>query len=613
MRKKPEYPRPVVIKSNDDDTVQIKSVEPLNWWVGMAEPVVTLTIHGHNAGLTRPQIKAKGVNIVGSHTTDSANYLFVDIAIGPEAEPGFFDIVLTRGGNAVASHPYELMRRRPAVVPRGLSGHDTIYLAMTDRFAHADTTAPAVTTREKIDRRKPYGRHGGNLRGTAAHADYLHKMGASALWLTPVFTSDQDEQSYHGYATTDYYAIDPRLGTLADYKMLSASLAQWGIKLIMDIVVNHCGTRHTWLTDAPSSLWFNSWDWKPEPTNYRPGVAVDIHASEYDRRRTVEGWFDVSMADLNMADPLVRTYMAEAAIWWVETASLAGIRVDTFPYADAEGTRWWVKRLLREYPDLGIVGETWVGSTTLTAAWQEDVPLLMDFPLQEAMCRAFTEGFSYGAGALRLYDVIANDRAYADPNALMIFGDNHDTGRLLTRLGGDIGVLHLALTFLMTTRGIPQILYGTEVLMDGDSDRGHAEIRRDFPGGWATDKEDWFGVATSNDDTLLKGRDAERRETFRLMGKLAELRKKSKAIAHGRLIHFLPTDNVYVYFRIADGETIMTILNMSQKNVTLNIEKFAELTGETLSGVDILTGKKYRRVTRIKIDARKARVIEIGA
>ena len=613
MRKRAEYPRPVVIKANDDDTVRVDRVEPLNWWVGMAEPMLTLTLRGRNVALTRPQVKAKGVSIVGCHSTDSVNYLFVDVAIGADAEAGFFDIVLTRNGDVAATLSYELKQRRQPATPRGLSGHDTIYLAMPDRFAHADTPAPDTPTREKTDRRKPYGRHGGNLRGAAARAGYLHKLGVTALWLTPVFTSDQDEQSYHGYATTDYYAIDPRLGTVADYKMLSASLAQWGIKLIMDIVVNHCGTRHAWLTDAPGSQWFNSWDWKPEPTNYRPGVVADIHSSEYDRRRTVEGWFDITMADLNMADPLVRTYMAEAAIWWVETAGLAGIRVDTFPYSDQAGTRWWVERILREYPDLGMVGETWVGSPTLISAWQADVPLLMDFPLQEAMCRAFVEDFGYGCGALRLYDTIANDRAYADPNALMTFGDNHDTGRLLTRLGGDVGALRMALTFLMTTRGIPQILYGTEVMMDGDSDRGHAEIRRDFPGGWASDEEDWFGVAESDDDARLSGRDTERRETFRLMGKLTGLRKRSEAIARGRLVHFLPTDNVYVYFRTSGREAVMTILNLSRKNVTLNVERFAEITGETLSGVDALSGKKYSKALRIRINARQAKVIELEA
>lgn len=610
---------PRVVRKNDDDTVNIGRVEPLNWWVGMAEPTLTLTIWGRNVALTRPSVRGEGVRLLASHATDSANYLFVDIAIAADARPGSFFVDLSLGGDVVASAPYELRQRKQGSAERrGLTGADIVYLAMPDRFASAPAGEDAAPTREKPDRRRPYGRHGGNLRGIMAHTDYLHALGVTALWLTPVMTSDMDSQSYHGYATTDYYGVDPRLGTLADYRLLSASLGQWGIRLVMDMVLNHCGTRHPWMADAPGSQWFNSWEWKPELTNYAPGVATDIHASAYDRRRTVEGWFDVTMADLNMGDPMVRTYLAQAAIWWVETADLGGLRIDTFPYADRAGMNWWVERVLREYPSLSVVGETWVGSPALLAAWQRggeqasSLRTIMDFPLQEAIVRSFTEDFGYGTGAGRLYAAIAADRVYARPDDMMVFGDNHDTGRMLSRFGGDTQALRLALAFILTTRGIPQIYYGTEMLMEGDSDRGHAEIRRDMPGGWDGDKEDWFALATS-DTADSKPMDEARRQTFLFVAKLVALRKKSRALAYGRLVHFLPTDNTYVFFRVADnGERVMVVLNLCHKAASLNMERFAEIAGTTLSGRDALSGKRFSAATRIRVGARTPMVIELG-
>lgn len=623
MKKRPEFPIPKVVRHNDDTGVSIGRVEPLNWWVGMAEPTLTLTIWGSNVALTRPSVRGEGVKLLTSRTTDSANYIFVDVYISADARPGSFDIDLTLGNDVVATTAYELRQRKQGSAERrGLTGADVVYLAMPDRFASsASAIGSAAAMREKPDRRRPYGRHGGNLRGIMSHTDYLHALGVTALWLTPVMTSDMDSQSYHGYATTDYYGVDPRLGTVQDYRLLSASLGQWGIKLVMDMVLNHCGTRHPWMEDAPGSQWFNSWEWKPELTNYAPGVATDIHASEYDRRRTVEGWFDTTMADLNMRNPLVRTYLAQAAIWWVETADLGGLRIDTFPYADRAGMNWWTERVLREYPSLSIVGETWVGSPALLAAWQQggahmgeqasSLRMVMDFPLQEAIVRSFTEDFGYGTGAARLHAAIANDRVYPRPDDMLVFGDNHDTGRLLSRFGGDTQALRLALTFILTTRGIPQVYYGTEMLMEGDSDRGHAEIRRDMPGGWEGDKEDWFALATDSAPHAPRPKDEARRQMFHFVATLVALRKRSRALAQGRLTHFLPTENVYVFFRTADnGEGVMVVLNLCHKAATLNIERFAEITGATLSGRDALTGKRFNTATRIRVGARTPMVIE---
>lgn len=611
---------PRVVKRNDDTAIRIEGVEPRNWWIGMAHDKVMLTVYGHNAALTRPLIKDGGVSVRQSLTTDSVNHLFVEIEISPQAKPGEIAIELTHDGRPVASLPFELRsRRQGSANRRGFDSSDAVYLIMPDRFASAAGEGGAEGMKELPDRRKPYGRHGGNLRGLARHTDYLHALGVTALWLTPVQTNDMETQSYHGYAATDYYSIDPRLGTLADYKTLSANLAQWGMKLVMDIVVNHCGTGHRWMADAPSSHWFNSWEWKPELTNYRPGVTTDTHASAYDRRRTIEGWFDATMADLNMADPLVERYMAQMAIWWVETADLCGLRVDTLPYSDTKAMGRWMDEIRLEYPHLGIVGETWVNHTAMLAPWQTAwpggrPPMLMDFPLQEAICRAFGEDFAWGAGANRLYDALACDAALPSPQDLMIFGDNHDTGRLLTRLGGDTEALRLALAFLLTTRGMPQIYYGTEMLMEGDSDKGHADIRRDMPGGWDGDREDWFSLALQDRDEKkrLSERDRERLLTFDFTASLLRFRRQSEALKTGSLTHFMPTDNTYAYFRTAkDGQAVMVVLNMSHKTARLNIERFAEITGPTLTGRNIISGARYHCVKSIRIAPRTPAVIEI--
>lgn len=611
-RREPSLPKPQVIRQNADNSVRLEKVEPANWWTGMAEPTVMLTIYGRNVAMARPRISCDKVRIAGVRLTDSANHLFADIAIAPDAAAGKYAIELVRDGETVATADFELRERKRGSAQRpGVSRADVVYLAMPDRFASEPGSGSDEGMAEKANRKAPHGRHGGNLAGLRRHADYLHRLGVSALWLTPVQTNDMERDSFHGYAATDYYQIDPRLGTLEDYRRLSASLSQWGVKLIMDLVLNHCGTRHRWMTDSPGTGWFTEWEWKPELTNYRPGVATDVHASDYDRRRTIGGWFDKTMADLNMANPLVETYMAQMAIWWVETADLQGLRVDTYPYSDPEGTGRWVGRVRREYPNLLIVGETWVADSAKLAPWTRGpLPAAMDFPLQEAITRAFSEEFAWGRGANRLYDAISNDHVYSHPEDLMTLADNHDTGRIFTRLGSDAASLRLAMAFLLTTRGMPQIYYGTEMLMAGESAPDDASIRRDMPGGWEGDKEDWFALSEREDDRL-EGKAEERRAMFGFMSGLIRFRRGSEALKNGRLIHFMPTANVYTYFRTTGADTVMVVLNMERKRMTLNVGQFAELTGETLSGTDILSGRKFKSAKRLTVMARTAAVIQL--
>ena len=621
-KRQPDLPKPQVVRQNEDSDVRLDKIEPANWWTGMAERTVMLTIYGRNVALTRPRTDGDGISIEGVRLTDSVDHLFVDLRISPDAEPGNYSIDLTRDGATVATVAFALAsRRRGAAQREGVTRDDVVYLAMPDRFACAPDFGTDERTVEKINRKLPHGRHGGNLEGVRRHADYLRRLGVTALWLTPVQANDMERDSFHGYAATDYYEVDPRLGTIDDYRRLSASLSQWGVKLMMDIVLNHCGTRHRWFSDSPGTGWFSEWEWKPELTNYRPGVATDIHASEYDRRHTIGGWFDKTMADLNMVNPLVETYMAEMAIWWIETAGLQGLRVDTYPYSDGEGMKRWAARVKREYPNLLIVGETWVGDAAKLAPWTKNaLTQAMDFPLQEAITQAFNEDFGWGRGANRLYDAISNDHIYTHPEDLMTFADNHDTGRIFTRLGCDVRSLRLAMTFLLTTRGMPQIYYGTEMLMEGESSTDDANIRRDMPGGWDGDKEDWF--AMSEEETTKQGdaplnKAEQRKATFLFISNLLKFRKGSEAIKNGSLTHFMPTANVYTYFRTAETaagrETVMVVLNMERKRMTLNVEKFAEMTGERLTGEDIISGRKYRGVSKLTIMARTAVVIRLGA
>ena len=596
MKNKLVITPPSVVRLNHETDIKDVSVEPANWWVGMKEPRVTLMLHGLNVATGRVSFGGNGIKVVAQHQTDSINYLFVDIEIAPDAEPGSRRLKIEKDGRVVSSFDFELrQRRRDSDKRSGISSADALYLLIPDRFARGPldekTQAEADAMLEQPHPRNPQGRHGGTLSGIRQHLDYIFGLGMTALWTTPVLRTDMPRKSYHGYAITDFYSIDPRLGSLADYRLLVAALHQRGMKMVMDLVLNHCGTCHPWLADAPSSDWFNAWEGTPQLTNYRPDVMADVHASSIDRRRTVEGWFDSTMADLNLSNPLVRTYLAQVAIWWIETADLDSLRIDTYPYSDAEAMNLWTRRVKAEYPDMMLIGETWLPDSAKVAMWQRgsrlsnsllDIP--MDFPLQSAISSAFNEPYDWNSGADKLYQVIANDFLYDDPSRLLIFGDNHDTGRLFSRLYSDDENFFLALTFLATTRGIPQVYYGTEcgLLMDGDSKDGDANIRQDFPS------------AMFSEDSLPF--DAE--EYYLFVKDLFTFRKSSPALQHGRLVHFLPHDNVYIFFRLTDSQRIMVILNLESQRMTLYAASFEEILGKTLSGRDFMSGKKYRNVEK---------------
>lgn len=568
-------------------------VEPPFWWTGMKSSDLQLMIHAENVAATNPVIGKEGVEIKKLITSDNPNYLFVDLKIKASAEPGSFDIVFMDEGETRFSYKYELREREKNLSKKeGFNSSDVIYLTYPDRFANGDPSNDVVKTmnEKKINRADPYGRHGGDLQGIINHLDYISDMGFTALWLNPVLENDMPESSYHGYAITDFYKVDPRLGNNELYLELSKKASERGIKLIMDMVFNHCGSKHWWMEDLPSDDWINLYpDFKI--TNHKRTVNQDIYASESDKKLMTEGWFVPTMPDLNQNNPLLKTYLIQNSIWWIEYLGLAGIRMDTYPYPQKEMMAEWCEKVLDEYPNFNIVGEEWSENPVIVSYWQKGkknhdgykpyLPSVMDFPIQTALVKALTEEESWGTGLVKLYEALAMDFLYPDPNNITVFPDNHDMPRFYMQLGMDRELFNLGIAYILTIRGIPQIYYGTEILMDHTEGDGHGYIRKDFPGGWKGDKVNAFTGEGLHEDAL------ETREMFR---KILNWRKNNEVIHKGDLLHFAPSENVYVFFRYNPGKKVMVILNKNTGNYSLELQRFEEILKGSTKGTEIISG-----------------------
>ncbi len=569
-------------------------VEPPFWWTGMKNNELQLMVHAENIASTQPVIGKEGVEIKDLITTDNPNYLFVDLRIKGSAELGTFDIVFMEEGKTRFTYNYELKEREKNSAKReGFNSSDVICLAYPDRFANGDPSNDVVKTMNEktINRSDPYGRHGGDLQGIINHLDYISDMGFTALWLNPVLENDMPEASYHGYAITDFYKVDPRLGDIDLYLELSRKASEKGIKLIMDMVFNHCGSKHWWMNDLPSSDWINLYpDYKI--TNHKRTVNQDIYASEKDKKLMVEGWFVPSMPDLNQNNPLLKNYLIQNSIWWIEYLDLGGIRMDTYPYPQKEMMAEWCEKVLDEYPNFNIVGEEWSENPVIVSYWQKGkknhdgykphLPSVMDFPLQIALVKALTEEESWGTGLVRLYEALAMDFLYPDPDNITIFPDNHDMPRFYMQLGMDRELFHLGIAYILTIRGIPQIYYGTEILMDHTEGDGHGYIRKDFPGGWKGDKVNAF---------TGEGMSKEALETQEIFKKILNWRKTSEGIHSGKLLHFAPSENVYVFFRYNQGKKVMVILNKNTEKYTLELSRFEEIMNGTKKGTEVISGE----------------------
>lgn len=596
--------------------IPVQRVEPMNWWVGMQNPELQLMVYGKDIADYRPEIRYPGVEIKRIVSTTNPNYLFLYLHIGKTVKAGEMEIVFYRNGKKAFSWNYPLWEREKNSAERqGFNTSDIVYLLMPDRFANgnpANDSQDAVV--EKVNRKDPNGRHGGDIQGIIDHLDYLQELGISAIWSTPLMEDNMPTVSYHTYAISDYYKIDPRYGTNEEYRRLSAEAKKRGIKLIMDVVTNHSGSAHWWMTDLPAADWIHQFDTFTR-SNYRISTVPDPYAAEADKVLNTQGWFDTSMPDLNQNNPLLMDYLIQNAIWWIEYAGLGGLRIDTYPYNHKEAMVEFNRRILAEYPDFNIVGETWVHAPSEVAYWQKDalnvdgfnseLPTVMDFPLMDALAVFTREKQSWDGGIMRPYSVFSQDYVYTYPYNLLIFADNHDTERIWEVLNGNVADFKLVFTILMTARGIPQIYYGTEIMMGGQKQKGDGDIRRDFPGGWSGDAMNAF---------TSQGRTKEQNEVFGYVKKLMNWRKVNPVIHTGALKHFIPENEVYVYFRYNEDKTVMVVLNnAADGSRTLDMKRFEEMLEGVSGGTEVISGEKIENLSgSLSVPAKTAMIIELN-
>jgi glycosidase len=595
--------------------VKLDRVEPPSWWIGFKNTSLQLLVHGTNIGKTNASISYPGVALEKTQVTENPNYLFLDLTISEKAKPGKAKISFTLNGKEVAEFFYQLQAREPGSADRkGFSSADVIYLVMPDRFANGDPSNDKVPgMAESADRSNPGGRHGGDLKGLIDHADYLKDLGVTAIWCTPMLENNMEKYSYHGYSITDHYRTDPRFGSNEDYFRYCDKVHANGMKVIMDMVFNHCGSGHWWMKDLPSHDWINEFP-KFTRTNYRVGTATDPYLSGYDSTIFQTGWFDVTMPDLNQRNPFVARYLLQNSIWWIEAAGLDGIRLDTYPYSFKDFMAEWDQAILAEYPNFNIVGECWFTMPDGIAYWQKDspnkdrynsyLPAVIDFALYDALRLAFMEKDGWNTGILRLYEILSQDFVYPDPNQVLTFADNHDVDRYLSTQGQDIRRLKMAMAFILTSRGIPQIYYGTEALLTMREDKSDGMKRVDFPGGWAGDTVNAF---------TGKGLSAEQKDFAQYLQRLLNWRKDKAVIHTGKLTHYIPVAGVYVYFRHNAESTVMVAINNNDKDAkTIDRARYIEFLGNFNSGTDVITGQKVTDLWNILIPPKSALILELA-
>jgi glycosidase len=578
-------------------------VEPPNWWIGMKDNSLQLLVNHPNIGTTTPEINYSGISIKKVHKAKSPNYLFIDLEVSETADAGKFDIIFKIDNQEELKHTYELKSRvKSSEDYVGFDSSDAIYLITPDRFANGDPTNDIIEglNEIKIDRNDGYARHGGDLRGIINHLDYIEDLGYTAVWPTPVLMNDMFQGSYHGYAITDYHKVDPRFGSLEDYKELSSKLKEKEMKLIMDQVANHSGLEHYWMKDLPFDDWVNdqknyeenidNWSWKNYTgSNHRRTTNQDMYASEADTKGNNEGWFVSAMPDLNQRNPFMANYIIQNSIWWIETLDLGGIRQDTYPYPDKQFMSDWAGAIMSEYPNFSIVGEEWSYNPLLVGYWQtggnnkdgyeSNLRSTMDFPMQKAILDGVNEEESWDKGLVKLYEGLANDFHYPKPKDIMVFLDNHDKSRVYTEVGEDVIKAKMTLGYMLALPRIPQIYYGTEILMDDSENPGdHGLIRTDFPGGWDGDTVNAFtGEGLTNDQKDMQF----------FLKKMLNYRKNSKAIHEGKTVHFAPFLGTYLLFRTYNDETVVMILNKNDEPLTIDLKRYSEigLDGKTLKNV----------------------------
>lgn len=558
------------------------NIEPPYWWVGMVNDTLQLMVSGKDVANATFEVNYPGVKLDRQFSLDSENYKFLYLTIAPDTKPGNINIKY-RYQNKSYSVPYFLQARdRDASEYRGFDAGDVLYLLMPDRFAKGlddkDINTNGMDYPVNANRENPNGRHGGDMRGIRNHLDYIDSLGVTAVWVCPVLENDMPGGSYHGYATTNYYKIDPRFGTNNEWNELISDAHKRGLKVVMDMIFNHSGSNHPWMKDAPSKDWFNHPD-KSVMTNYRLTTVHDPYVSDYDKDKTVNGWFVPAMPDLNQRNPELMRYLTQNSIWWIESSKIDGIRMDTYPYADIQAMAKWAEDVLREYPNFNIVGECWYSNEAGSAFWQSGsklnpidthLPSVMDFFYILNGKKAFNGDTTPWEGLNNVYDHLAQDFLYPNPQKVLTFLDNHDSDRFLAEMPEDLGSWKQAIAFLLTSRGIPQIYYGTELLMNGSKEGSDGYVRKDFPGGFPGDEINSF---------TAEGRTPIQNEAWNYISKILQWRRTEArdVMTNGSLKHFMPQTGLYVYQRKLGDKEVTVMMNGRDKEQTLKMDRTVEI------------------------------------
>lgn len=581
---------------------KLERVEPPFWWAGMVNPELQLMLYGERIGELTPSIADKDIIISNVSKLENPNYLVIDLLISDQVKAGKFKLILKDGRKTAASYTYELRERAEGSEAReSFDQSDVLYLITPDRFANGNPSNDSVKEmRELADRTNKGGRHGGDIKGIADHLDYISDLGFTAIWTNPLLENNMEVYSYHGYSTTDFYKVDPRFGSNEEYKELVDEAHSKDIKVIMDMIVNHNGSLHWWKDDLPSSDWYNYQkqylvDSIYQNTTHRKSTIQDPYVSQVDLKEFTDGWFVTTMPDLNQRNPYMAKYLIQNSIWWIEYSGIDGIRMDTYPYPDKDFMANWTCAVQNEYPSFNTVGEEWNLEPEIVSYWQQGkvnkdgytscLPSLMDFPLQDNLTKGLMGNESSFSGWVDTYITLASDFLYADPNALVTFPDNHDMSRFFTQVNENYDLFKLGITYILTVRGIPQLYYGTEILMTNPGTTDHGIIRSDFPGGWAADSINAFtrrGLTDLQKDNL---------DFFKTV---LNWRKNQPAVHTGKLMHYNPKNGVYVLFRYSEDDKVMVVLSKNSEAQTLNLSRFSEMINGDESGTEILTGNKVQ-------------------
>jgi glycosidase len=591
---------------------EIERIEPPNWWVGMNNPSLQILLYGDDIGALTPVISHANVQLKKVQSVENPNYLFLDLLLADDMAATTVNIDLLKGNKIVKRIEYAFLDREAGLTANGFDSSDVMYLITPDRFANGDTSNDEILgMREGLDRSFDGGRHGGDIKGILDNIDYIKELGFTAIWLNPILENDMDTYSYHGYAATDFYKVDARYGTNEEYKKLCQIAQSKGVKIIMDMILNHSGSEHWFVKDPPTSKWINNNN-TFKPTSHKRTTHQDPYASEYDKKAFVDGWFVDTMPDLNQREALMATYLIQNTLWWIEYAGINGIRMDTYPYPDKNFMSDWTAAVMDQYPNFNIVGEEWSLNPVVVSFWQRgkvnsngyvsSLPSVMDFPIQDTFNRSLVAPENWNSGWINVYEMLGNDHLYPDPSNLVIFPDNHDMDRFFTQINYDFDLFKMGMVYFSTLRGIPQFYYGTEILMKNEKE-GHGQIRSDFPGGWKGDMINGF---------TGKGLTTQEQDAKALTTKLLNWRKEKAVIHTGKLMQFAPEDGVYSFFRYNEKETVMIIFNKNDKETAVSMDKYNEMIGDKSNAFDVLNDRRFSLESILRIPPKTALILEIN-